>query len=159
MVSKSKIIIVFFIIISNFIADRTSKIYVINFFLENKNINEIYYNDFLNFILIWNKGIAFGLLGFENFWYYVISLIILSIIFFLFYQIFLSRSIFLTCVYSIIIGGALGNLFDRFYYGLVPDFIDIHYKNFHWFTFNVADISITLGIFLLLFNEIIFKTK
>ena len=55
---------------------------------------------------------------------------------------------------AMIIGGSLGNLFDRLYYYAVPDFIDLHFGNYHWFVFNVADIFITFGIIGLLFIEI-----
>lgn len=157
--SKNKIIIFVLIIIFNFIIDRLTKFYVINFFLKNINLKEIYYNNFLNITLVWNKGIAFGLLDFENIFYNIISFFILIIIFYLVFLMITSKSFFLSLAYSIIIGGALGNLFDRLYYKLVPDFIDIHYGDFHWFTFNVADVSITIGIFLLLFYEINFKNK
>tara|TARA_X000001036_G_C20046373_1_gene549029 strand:- start:218 stop:442 length:225 start_codon:yes stop_codon:yes gene_type:complete len=56
-------------------------------------------------------------------------------------------------IFSIIIGGALGNFYDRIFLNAVPDFIDLHYKNFHWFTFNIADIFITLGIIGFLMRE------
>ena len=58
-----------------------------------------------------------------------------------------------------ICGGSIGNIFDRLFYQAVPDFIDIHYENFHWFIFNVADIFISLGVILLISKEFIFKTK
>lgn len=155
--SKNKIIIFVLIVILNFVIDRLTKVYIINFFIKNSPIKEFYYNDFLNFILVWNKGVAFGLLGFENLLYHIISFIILGIIIFLTLQIYLSKNNFLSISYAIIVGGALGNLFDRFYYGLVPDFIDIHFDSFHWFTFNFADISITTGLIMLIFHEISFK--
>lgn len=156
---KNKIILFAIIVILNFVIDRITKIYVINFFIKNHTVKEFYYNDFLNFILVWNKGIAFGLLGFENILYHLVSFIILCIIILLIYLIFDSNSTFLSVSYSIIVGGALGNLFDRLYYGVVPDYIDFHYNNFHWFTFNFADISVSIGIFLLFFHEIRFKRK
>ena len=58
---------------------------------------------------------------------------------------------------ALIIGGSLGNLFDRIYYYAVPDFIDVHLGNFHWFIFNVADIFITVGIIGLIFTELLKK--
>ena len=56
-------------------------------------------------------------------------------------------------IFSIIIGGAIGNLYDRLTYNAVPDFIDLHYNNFHWFTFNVADIFITIGILIFMIKS------
>jgi len=63
--------------------------------------------------------------------------------------------------YSLIFvfGGSIGNLFDRIYYSAVPDFIDFHINDFHWFVFNVADIFITLGIICLIFDEIFINNK
>ena len=129
--------------------DRFSKIYVIRFFLEN-NIQDYYVNSFFNLILIWNKGVAFGFFQAENFFYNFISLLILFIIMFMLFLIVKTKSMTEMVFYSIIIGGAFGNFFDRIYYNAVPDFLDFHYKNFHWFTFNVSDICITLGILFLI---------
>ena len=130
------------IIIFIFGLDRYSKIEIINNFSDTS----IYLNDFLNFELIWNTGIGFGLLSFDlnmiyNFITTIISLVILSLFYFMFKSSKVDKLIL-----AVIIGGALGNLYDRINYSAVPDFIDLHYKNFHWFTFNVADIFITLGI-------------
>jgi len=148
------LIIIFFI----FLLDRITKIYVI--FL-NSQIpgSEIYLASFINISLIWNNGIAFGLLSFENnFLYNSISILILLIIIIL---IFLSHKSKKLKKYSYIfvIGGALGNLFDRITYSAVPDFIDIHYSGFHWFIFNIADIFITLGIVCLIYDEIFLQKK
>ena len=149
-------ILVIFIITINFLLDRISKIWIINFFSSGQN--EYYINPFLNFILIWNKGIAFGFFDSENLTYHMISLAIFIILVFIVYMIISSNNIFEKICLAILLGGALGNFFDRLYYQAVPDFIDLHYNNFHWFTFNVADIFITIGIFALIFSEI-FKKK
>jgi signal peptidase II len=146
-------ILVLFIITINFLLDRISKIWIINFFSSGQN--EYYINPFLNFILIWNKGIAFGFFDSENLTYHMISLVIFIILGFIVYMIITSNKIFEKICLSILLGGALGNFFDRLYYQAVPDFIDLHYNNFHWFVFNVSDISITIGIILLLINELI----
>ena len=135
-----------------FTLDRITKIYIIN---NTENIK--YINDYLNLELIWNTGIGFGLLSLNaGMLYNIISLIILIIVFLLIYLIIKSdksESIF----YSMLIGGAIGNLHDRITYFAVPDFIDVHFRGYHWFTFNVADIFITLGIILLLLKDLIFK--
>lgn len=132
-----------------FILDRVSKVLVIDFFLQN-NIENLYVSPYLNIILIWNKGIAFGLFESDSIFYHLISVIILMIIFSLIYLIYKSNSKSEVFSYSLVVGGALGNFFDRLYFQAVPDFLDIHFNQFHWFTFNIADICITIGIILLL---------
>ena len=154
----SKKIINFFLILSFiFTIDRLSKIYILKYF--ELNSSEIYLTSFLNLILVWNKGIGFGLLSFEG------NVIYNFITFFIFIVILI---LFIVSVkydqkngyfYMIIIGGALGNLFDRIYYYSVPDFIDFHLGDFHWFVFNVADIFITIGIICLIIVEMIFNKK
>jgi signal peptidase II len=135
-----------------FIIDRIAKIYIIN---NNENI--IYVYDYLNLELVWNTGIGFGLLSLNaGILYNIISLIILIIVFLLIYLIVKSDK-FESIFYSMIAGGAVGNLYDRITYFAVPDFIDMHFHNYHWFTFNVADIFITLGIILILLKDLIFK--
>ena len=153
---NKKFFISIFIISICFILDRFSKIYVINFFINN-NINEYYVNSYLNFILIWNRGIAFGLLESENLFYLIVTIFIFCIILFIVYMIVKSKAITETICFSIIAGGALGNLFDRLYYKSVPDFIDLHYRDLHWFTFNVSDIFITVSIMLLITFDLIKK--
>ena len=141
---KKKIFLIkFLIIFSIFLIDQFSKYYIIDIF---KFQNEaIYLTSFLNLQLIWNDGIAFGLLSFENDLYYnsITFLIVLVILILL---LLIRNHDQYSYFYSIIIGGALGNFFDRILYKAVPDLVDLHYNNFHWFTFNVADIFITIGI-------------
>tara|TARA_B100000579_G_scaffold268436_1_gene221514 strand:+ start:588 stop:1079 length:492 start_codon:yes stop_codon:yes gene_type:complete len=145
----------FIIIFLIFIADRYSKIYVID--LIQLKGGEIYLYDYLNLTLNWNTGIAFGLLSSNaNFFYHLISALILLIIIYLIYLMVISDNSGKLTI-SLIIGGALGNLFDRLNYYAVPDFIDFHIQNFHWFTFNVADIFISIGIIMMLFKEVIFR--
>tara|TARA_B100000945_G_scaffold293399_1_gene269313 strand:+ start:54 stop:548 length:495 start_codon:yes stop_codon:yes gene_type:complete len=135
--------------------DRLSKIYVIELIQTKKS--EIFIYDFLNFTLNWNTGIAFGLLSSNaNLFYHLVSALILLIIIYLIYLMVISDN-FGKIVVALIIGGALGNLYDRLNYFAVPDFIDFHIKDFHWFTFNVADIFISIGVIMMLFREIIFK--
>jgi len=142
-----------------FILDRLSKIYIINFFINNP-AQDYFVNSYTNFILIWNKGIAFGLLQSENLFYHLVSFIIFCIILLIIYIIIKSDKFLEIFCYSMIIGGALGNLFDRLYYNAVPDFIDLHYRDFHWFTFNVSDICISVAIVLLFSIDLIkFKKK
>ena len=148
----------FFFILLIFLLDRISKIYVID--LDKKSFgSEIFSSKFLNIYLIWNEGIAFGLLSFqkENL-YDILSLIILFVILAIFFISIKSRGIKKYC-YLMILGGALGNFFDRIFYKAVPDFIDFHVGNFHWFIFNIADIFISLGIIFLIFLEFTDITK
>ena len=145
--------IFFLIILVCFLFDRLTKIYVIDFFLNYKT-DSYYYNPFLNFVLLWNTGIAFGLMESESYTYHIISFLIICVVIFLFYWFFTSSSKLEKFPISLVIGGAFGNLYDRIAYNAVPDFIDLHYKDFHWFVFNVSDIIITLGIILLLLNDL-----
>ena len=146
------------IIIFIFLLDRFSKIYILNYVEENGNI-DIYVNPFLNFILVWNTGIGFGLLSSEGtFFYNLITILILFINLIIIYFI-ISTKDYRIYFFLIILGGSLGNLFDRVYYFAVPDFIDINYKGFHWFIFNVADIFISIGIICLIISELFFFNK
>ena len=133
--------------------DRLSKIYVIQ--LDKNNLgSDIFNSAYLNIVLIWNKGIAFGLLSFnESYLYNIISLIIAIIIIVLVIMSLKSKG-FKRYSLLMIIGGALGNLHDRFFFNAVPDFIDFHIGNFHWFIFNVSDIFITLGVISMIVLEL-----
>jgi len=156
--SRNNILVILTIFIS-FILDRISKIVAINFFLKN-DLESFYFNPFLNFILIWNQGVAFGLFDSEDIKYHLISLLVFLIMCFLIFLLIKSKLVFEKFSYGLIIGGAFGNFFDRLYYGAVPDFIDFHLKDFHWFTFNVADICITIGIvFLIIFDILNIKMR
>ena len=144
----------FILILLIFLIDRISKIYVISLTKENFNIN-IYTSEFLNFTLIWNEGIAFGLFSFnETYLYNVLTGFILVIIFIILIMIFKSEG-FKKYSLLMIFGGALSNVFDRIFYKAVPDFIDIHYGELHWFIFNFADIFITIGVIFMILYEII----
>ena len=139
-----------------FIIDRLSKIYVINESTKNLS-NYIYTSKYLNIRLIWNEGVAFGLFSFDNnLLYHFLTSIILIIILIIIYMV--TKHVSLKR-YSLILilGGALGNFYDRLFYGAVPDFIDFHINNFHWFIFNFADISITIGVLFMIILEIIDK--
>jgi|TARA_B100000530_G_scaffold154898_1_gene97232 signal peptidase II len=146
---------VFFLIIALiiFLIDRLSKNYILNI-AEVEGSVDIFVNSYLNIYLIWNTGIGFGLLSFDkSLIYNLITSLIIVINILIIYMIIKTndiRSYFLVFV----LGGSLGNLFDRLYYSAVPDFIDINYKEFHWFIFNVADIFITIGIICLIFAEL-----
>ncbi len=142
------------IILIIFSIDRYSKIKIINNFSDTS----FYLNNFLNFDLLWNTGIGFGLLSSSTqLLYNLISTIIALVIIFLII-IGIKSDKFDKTVFSVIIGGALGNFYDRIYYKAVPDFIDLHYNDFHWFTFNVADVFISMGIIVYLFLGV-FKKK
>tara|TARA_B100002051_G_scaffold251915_1_gene264603 strand:- start:288 stop:776 length:489 start_codon:yes stop_codon:yes gene_type:complete len=148
----------FSIVLFIFLIDRISKLYVIH--KDKLNFNsEIYSSKFLNIHLIWNEGIAFGLFSFnEDYLYNFLTFLILMVIIFI---IFMIRKSDLLRKYALllVLGGALGNFFDRLIYKAVPDFIDFHVGNFHWFIFNVADIFITFGIFFMIIIELTSKNK
>ena len=149
-----KIIFVF----SVFFLDRLSKIYLLNLQANGTDI-DFYVFPFLNFNLVWNTGIGFGLISLEtNIFYHILTLIIAAVNIVLIFFIIKSKGIYVY-LFALIIGGSLGNLFDRIYYYAVPDFIDFHIGNFHWFVFNVADIFITVGIIGLMLKELLKKEK
>ena len=153
-----KKLINFILIIFIFSVDRISKTYILKI-LELENKVDIYLTEYLNLYLIWNKGIAFGLFSFnESLIYNVITVIIIIICIVVIVMINVNSG-FKKFSLIFVLGGALGNLFDRIYYSAVPDFIDFHVNDFHWFVFNVADIFITLGIICLIFDEIFVNNK
>ena len=146
------------IILTVFFTDRISKFYLLSLQSEGIDI-DFYIYSFLNFYLIWNSGIGFGLASMEaNIYYHLITAIIVIVNVGLIYFLVKSNGGY-AYLLALIIGGSLGNLFDRIYYHAVPDFIDLHLANYHWFIFNVADIFITLGIIGLLFVELTKKEK
>ena len=146
------------IILVTFFLDRGVKIYLLN--LQATGIDIDYYIfPFLNLYLVWNTGIGFGLISLEsNIMYHMLTMVILVINIVLIIFLIKSKGIAAYLV-ALIIGGSLGNLFDRIYYYAVPDFIDLHFRDFHWFIFNVADIFITVGIIGLIFIELFRKEK
>ena len=144
---KNKIIIKnniywLFAILIIFFLDRYSKIFILNNFTENT----YYLNDYINLDLVWNIGIGFGLLSTDTSLIYNIITFVIGVVIIILLFLLLTAQTIEKIVYSMIMGGALGNFYDRLVYSAVPDFIDLHYKNFHWFTFNVADIFISMGI-------------
>ena len=148
----------FFFIISIFILDRVTKIYVINFY-DNNFGTDLLNSKFLNIRLIWNEGIAFGLFSFnEEFFYNILTFLIGSVIVIILIMIKKSEGLKKHSL-SMILGGALGNFYDRIFFKAVPDFIDFHIGNFHWFIFNVSDIFITIGVILMIVLELISNKK
>ena len=154
LVLMKKIIIILII----FFFDRLTKLYLINLQASGTDI-DFYIFPFLNFYLIWNTGIGFGLASMEtNIYYHILTTIIVFVNLGLIYFLLKSKGIYVYLL-ATIIGGSLGNLFDRIYYYAVPDFIDLHLGNYHWFIFNVADIFITVGIIGLILIELLKKEK
>ena len=153
---RNKYIIKILIILIIFFLDRISKIYILDLFEKNQ-IEEIVIFSFLNFYLILNEGIAFGLLNFDSqkIYNFITIIIILISLIVLFYALKLKN--YSGYFFSLIFGGAIGNLYDRIKFQAVPDFIDIHVGNYHWFIFNVADIFISIGIICLIFDELLFN--
>jgi len=146
------LIIIFFV----FVSDRVSKVIIIKHQL---NSNSLFVNDYLNLELVWNTGISFGIFSQNaNIYYHSTTLLIFFVIVFLSYLI--NKANFLDKIFlSLILGGALGNLYDRLLYFAVPDFIDLHINDYHWFTFNIADIFITIGIILIIVKDLILDKK
>ena len=151
---NTKIFIYIALVLLVLALDRISKTIILNI-LENDGKVDIYINSFFNLFLVWNKGIGFGLFSFDqNYIYNGISLFIFIINLIIVYLIYKEKTP-KTYFLAIILGGSFGNLFDRYYYSAVPDFIDLNYKGYHWFIFNVADIFITLGIICLILAELL----
>ena len=142
----------FFLILTIFLLDRISKIYVID--QSKKSLsNNLFLSDYLNISLMWNEGIAFGLFAFdESFFYNFITILIIMVIIIVFFMILKNKG-YKKYSLILILGGALGNLYDRIFFGAVPDFIDFHIGDFHWFVFNVADIFISIGVIIMILSE------
>jgi len=148
----------FIILITIFLIDRISKIYILKL-AELENSVDIYITPYLNLYVIWNKGIAFGLLSVnETIIYNIITFIIVIIIIVILFMM-VKNDNFQRYFLALVAGGALGNLYDRIVYTAVPDFIDLHFQGFHWFVFNVADIFITVGVFCLILVELFYNNK
>ena len=141
-----------------FSLDRISKTYVLDLFNETQ-FNEIYLSEFLNIYFIWNEGIAFGLLNFNEHSFYKIITLIITIVSIIIFIFAMKTKNYKGYFFAIIFGGAIGNLYDRVRFSAVPDFIDLHIGNYHWFIFNVADIFISLGIICLIFDELFINKK
>ena len=136
-----------------FFLDRYSKFEILRNFSENS----FYVNDFLNLYLIWNTGIGFGLLSFDTNLIYNLITTLIGLLIIILIMIGIKSESSEKIIFSIIVGGALGNFYDRIVFNAVPDFIDLHYGNFHWFTFNVADIFITIGVIAFLIKGFFLK--
>ena len=143
-----------FTILLIFLLDRISKIYVIN--LNQKLLgSEIFSSNYLNIILIWNEGIAFGLFSFSQTIMYDLLTLFISLVIIVILIMLIKSNDLRKYPLLMIFGGAIGNLYDRVFYKAVPDFIDVHVNNFHWFIFNVADIFISIGVISMILIEII----
>lgn len=154
---KNKIIYIFIFILI-FFFDRFSKLYILNLAELNNSVN-LYIAPFLNFYLIWNKGIAFGLFSFDQKIAYNLITSLILVITIIILIIAIKSKDYKGYFFMSIFSGSAGNLYDRIYYSAVPDFIDFHLNDFHWFIFNVADIFISTGVICLIFVEIFFKKK
>ena len=146
------------IVIIIFLIDRVSKTHVINLF-EDSNSQQIFITSFLNIYLIWNEGIAFGLFSSESKDIYnFITILIITINLFIIYILFKLNDV-RKYFFLVVLGGSLGNLYDRLIYNAVPDFIDFHVGDLHWFIFNPADIFISVGVICLILVEFFAKNK
>ena len=141
-----------------FCIDRFSKIYIIEL-SEKTNVTEIYLTSFLNSYLVWNSGIAFGLFSLSNELTYNLFTALIAVINLIIIYLAVVTKDFRRYFFLLILGGSFGNLFDRLFYGSVPDFIDFHIGNFHWFIFNIADIFITVGVICLILAELLYKKE
>jgi signal peptidase II len=155
---NSKYVIKLITILLIFLFDRLTKIKVLNLF-ENNQLEEIYISNFLNIYLIWNKGIAFGLLNFDDRLVYNLITVVIAVVSLIILFLALRIKDYKSYFFTVIFGGAIGNFYDRISFRAVPDFIDFHINNYHWFIFNVADIFVTLGVICLILDELFVKKK
>ena len=146
------------ILITIFLIDRISKYYILKL-AEVEGSVDMYITSYLNLFLIWNKGVAFGLLSMNESIVYNLVTIIISLIIIIILFMMIKNDNIQRYFLALLAGGALGNLYDRIVYAAVPDFIDLHYQGFHWFVFNVADIFITVGVFCLILVELFYNNK
>ena len=155
-INYKSILLNLIVVLIIFLLDRSTKIYILKM-VELENIVDIYLTQYLNLYFIWNKGIAFGLFSFDNSTIYSFITFVIGIINIIILLMIIKSEGFKKYSLMLVLGGSLGNLFDRVYFGAVPDFIDLHINNFHWFIFNVADIFITLGVICLIYDEVFFN--
>ena len=141
-----------------FVLDRTTKLYILDLAEIDTGV-DVYITPYLNLFLIWNKGIAFGLFSIDGSITYNIITIIIGLIIIAILFMMLKNNNIQSYFFALVVGGALGNFYDRIVYTSVPDFIDLHFYGFHWFVFNVADIFITIGVFCLILVELFFNNK
>ena len=151
-----------------FVAVLSGSVLLIDFLSKNKIISifkdgiveKIYVNEYLDFILVFNTGISYGLFsGGGDFQKWILISLSILIIIFLLSLIRNESTILSKLSISFIIGGALGNVLDRFTYGAVVDFISLHAKGFSWYIFNIADIFIVLGVILFILSQFILSKK
>ena len=151
---KKNFFINFILVLTIFGLDRITKNFVISQSKTNLS-NDLFLSNYLNISLMWNEGIAFGLFAFdESFFYNFITILIIMVIIIVFFMILKNKG-YKKYSLILILGGALGNLYDRIFFGAVPDFIDFHIGDFHWFVFNVADIFISIGVIIMILSEFI----
>ena len=157
-IKVNKFLLNLIFVLALFCIDRFSKIYIIEL-SEKTNVTEIYLTSFLNSYLVWNTGIAFGLFSLSSeLTYNLFTALIVAINLIIIYLAVVTKD-FRRYFFLLILGGSFGNLFDRLFYGSVPDFIDFHVGNFHWFIFNIADIFITVGVICLILAELMYKKQ
>lgn len=129
------------------------------------NIDEvgmIKVTDFFNLVMVWNKGISFGMLNHENIHEYqplLLSLLSIAVVAILFFWLKKAQNKFQVWGIGLVIGGALGNVIDRTLYGAVADFLDFHVAGYHWPAFNFADSFICVGVFLLVLEGLFAKKE
>lgn len=129
--------------------DQLTKVLV----LKNIALLPISVFPFMNLVLAWNRGISFGILNQHTPWiFWTLTSISLTITVGLFFYAWCQKNLKKIVYLSLVIGGALGNIIDRFWHGAVVDFLDFHIYNYHWPAFNVADSAIVCGVLLLLLD-------
>ena len=142
-----------------FVLDQASKLYVL-YILELEFSGPLTINPYIDLILVWNRGISYGLFQQHADWGRY-GLVLLSVGATIGLTIWLFRTPVKTIMFgtSLLIGGALGNALDRILYGAVVDFVLLHWQEWQWYVFNVADAAIVAGVLLLLYDSLLGESK
>ena len=139
------------------VLDQATKWWVVTIFMDPPRVVDVW--PFFNVVMVWNRGVTFGLLDDTPYWgqwaFIGLSLAIVAILLLWLHR---SETRWQAAAIGLIIGGALGNVIDRVHYGAVADFLDFHVAGYHWPAFNFADAAITVGVAIMFFDAL-FKRK
>jgi len=135
------------IVVLTLLFDQINKWHMIN--VVKVSVEPLKINPFFNLVMVWNNGISFGMFQNSEYGHIIFSIIALIIVVALFLWMKRTKSIIEATSIGLVIGGATGNVIDRFNYGAVADFYDFHINDFHWPAFNIADMAVFIGAVML----------
>lgn len=141
------------------LADQLTKWWVVDVLLFKK-VGQIEVTSFFNIVLVWNKGVTFGLFNqHSQYMPYILSGVAIVVVLLLLVWLLRAATLYEALGLGGIIGGAIGNVADRIHYGAVVDFLDFHCQGYHWYAFNIADSAIVVGVGLLMFDNLVTSLK